>query len=102
MEGRRRKFSAAELGVRLWIGCGGAEGEMWIHPQPTHCHGRKSHLGQQGVPDGVGVWDKAMSGGREVRRGEIHGIHRRWEQGGRESCHRCSATVLGMTLGNWI
>lgn len=51
------------------------------------------------MPAGVGGWEKARSGGREVRRG-------RWVRarvdGSRKGGHGCSAAELWMRLKDWI
>lgn len=56
-------------------------------------------MGSQGVPAGVGGWDK-MTRGEEGKEGKVCGIHGRCVGGSRrEGCSKCPFAVLGMRMG---
>lgn len=62
-----RRCPVAELGMKLGIQFGGAEDLQlaYLPPWPEWS------ISSQGVPAGVGMWDKEMSDGREVRKEDL-------------------------------
>lgn len=67
-EGNHSMLPGTDLGMKL----GGLDlrniGGVCFCLQPTCCHGGSSPWVSRGLAAGVGVWDKARSWAREVRR----------------------------------
>lgn len=87
-------FSAMELGMRLGIASGRTGKEEKICVQPTWFSGMPCWLA--GVFCGSWGLGKSYRLGVEAAwKGEISGIHRRWEQRGRRGRKGCSAVETG-------
>jgi hypothetical protein len=91
------RFSAADESAR--IGSGGAKRDVWILLQPICCPGRSDPGDSMGY-DGVEIWDKETSWGREAKRGYVGSIGNGIRVG--EGYHRCSLAALEMRPGDWI
>lgn len=50
-------------------------------------------VGEQEMPAGAGSWDKATRGRWEVKKEQCRSL-RKWDQGYREGCPRCSTAEL--------